>query len=134
MTPTDESDFALGPVGLIAIGVADLARSRAFYGGLLSLRELFVSETEAVYDCGHVRLLVQARPDHAVVRPGSPIYFRVDDLVRARDGLEARGVVFTERVDLAAALDEVDLWTAHFIDPDGHRLALMMERPKGYPP
>jgi len=134
MSPTDESGYGLGRISQIAVGVADLARSRAFYGGVLSLREIYVSDEAVVFDCGHMHLLVQARADHAVVRPGSPIYFRVDDLIRARDGLEARGVVFTERLDLAGTLGEVDLWTAQFIDPDGHRLALMMERPKGYPP
>lgn len=132
MSNLDEPLFNLGPIGQISMGVADLARSQAFYGGALALRELFASPTEAAYDCGDLRLLLQQRADHETVRPGSPIYFRVDDIRRARRELEARGVVFTEPVQLVADLRDCDLWMTYFIDPDGHRLALMMEGPKGF--
>jgi methylmalonyl-CoA/ethylmalonyl-CoA epimerase len=131
---SDEDSFRLGQVGQIVIGVADIDRSRDFYGRVLGLRELWANATASVYDCGEVRLVVEARADHATVRPGSPIYFRVDDLGRARRGLEARGVVFTQAVDLGGELGERELWLAHFRDPDGHRLALMMEIPKGFSP
>ena len=33
--------FSLGPVGQIALNVADADRSEAFYGGVLGLRKLF---------------------------------------------------------------------------------------------
>lgn len=132
MSDLDEPAFNLGPVGQIAIGVADLVRSQAFYGGVLALRELFASADEAAYDCGELRLLLQQRRDHETVRPGSPIYFRVNDIHRARRELEARGVEFTEPVQLVANLRDHDLWMTYFADPDGHRLALMMEGPKGF--
>jgi hypothetical protein len=41
-------------------------------------------------------------------------------------------------LEQAGSLDERNLWTAEFLDPDGHRLALVMElrpasRPDGQP-
>jgi len=129
---TDEPVFALGPVGQIAMAVADLGRAEVFYGEVLGLRRLFGSDGEAAYDCGEVRLLLQQRADSGAVRPGSPIYFRVHDIRRARQELEARGVVFVEGLHLVAAFPGHDLWMTYFVDPDGHRLALMMEGPKGF--
>jgi catechol 2,3-dioxygenase-like lactoylglutathione lyase family enzyme len=134
MSLSDDESFRMGGGRWVSLGVADLARARAFYGGVLGLKELLLAEDAAVFDCGDMRLLVQARDDHATVRPGSPIYFRVDDLERARRDLEARGVVFTRALEQAGALDGRSLWTAEFLDPDGHRLALMMELPPGFTP
>ncbi len=132
MSEFDEPAFRLGPVGQILLGVADLARAEAFYGGALGLTRLFEAEGQAVYDAGEIRIMLQVRADHETVRPGSPIHFRVHDIRRARRDLERRGVVFTEPVQLIAAFRDHNLWTTEFIDPDGHRLALMMEGPKGF--
>ena len=128
----DAGSFNLGAAGQIALGVADLARSDAFYAGVLALRRLHGSSDQVVYDCGDVQLMIQQREDHNVVRPGSPVYFRVDDIRGARQDLEARGVVFTDPIQVAAALRDHDLWTTSFRDPDGHVLALTMEGPKGF--
>lgn len=48
--------------------------------------------------------------------------------------LEKRGAVFASKPHLIAKMDDRDLWTAFFNDPDGHTLALMQEAPKGYTP
>jgi catechol 2,3-dioxygenase-like lactoylglutathione lyase family enzyme len=124
----------LGGHRWVTLGVADLARSRAFYAGLLQLKELQVAPTAVVYDCGEMRLMIEARADHATVRPGSPVIFKVDDIERARRDLERRGVWFTEPLAPAGTLGDLDLWTASFLDPDGHPLALMVEVPKGFAP
>jgi predicted enzyme related to lactoylglutathione lyase len=134
MTLFEDDNFRLGGGRWVSLGVADLGRARAFYGGVLQLRELLVAETAAVFDCGDMRLVVEARADHAIVRPGSPVYFKVDDLDRARRDLEDRGVVFTQALGQAGSLDERNLWTADFRDPDGHHLALLMELPPGFTP
>lgn len=128
----DEPVFALGPVGQITLAVADLDRSETFYGEVLGLRKLFGSVGQAAYDCGEIRLLLQRRAAGEDVRPASPICFRVHDIRRARQELEAQGVVFVEGLQLVAAFDRYDLWMTYFVDPDGHRLALMMEGPKGF--
>jgi catechol 2,3-dioxygenase-like lactoylglutathione lyase family enzyme len=133
MSEIDEA-FARAGGRWVTLGVADLARSRAFYGGVLGLREMQAAPTATIYDCGEMRLMIEARPDHAVVRPGSPVVFKVDDIERARRDLEKRGVWFTEPLAPAGTLGDLDLWTASFLDPDGHPLALMVEVPKGFAP
>jgi len=54
--------------------------------------------------------------------------------VLARRELERRGVGFVDQIHLIAPMPDHDLWMTFFADPDGHRLALMMEAPKGYQP
>lgn len=130
----DDENFRLGGGRWVSLGVADLDLSRAFYGGVLQLRELLLAETAVVFDAGEMRIFIEARADHATVRPGSPIYFKVDDLDRARRDLEGRGVVFTRALEQAGSILERNLWTAEFLDPDGHRLALLMELPPGFTP
>jgi len=125
--------FALGPVGQIALGVADADRSEAFYGGVLGLPKRFRFGGLVFFDCGGLRLLLEQQADHAS-KPGSPIYFRTPDIVLARCELEGRGVVFIDEIHLIAPMEDHDLWMTFFRDPDGHDLALMMEAPKAWAP
>lgn len=123
--------FSLGPVGQIALGVADADRSEAFYGGALGLRKLFRFGGLVFFDCGGLRLLLEQT---AKTKTGSPIYFRVADIELARRELEGRGLAFTDQIHLTAPMEDHDLWMTFFADPDGHLLALMMEAPKGWRP
>jgi methylmalonyl-CoA/ethylmalonyl-CoA epimerase len=129
-----EVEFSLGPVGQLRLGVADLDRSDAFYAEQLGLRRLFRDGARASFDCGETRLLLEESADYAVVRPASPIYFRVSDIVTARRELEGRGVRFIDQIQMVASMGEVDVWITSFVDPDGHRLALMSEGPTGFQP
>ncbi len=106
--------FSLGPVGQIALGVADADCSEAFF------------------DYAELRLLLEQ--GDASHRNGSPTYFRVADIVLARRELEGRGVVSSDQIRRSAPMEDCDLWMTFFNDPDGHVLALMMEAPKGWTP
>lgn len=125
--------FSLGPVGQIALGVADADRSEAFYANVLGLKKLFRFGGLVFFDCGALRLLLdQQGPD--APKLGSLVYFRVADIVLARRELEAAGVVFTDQIHMIAPMADHDLWMTFFNDPDDHILALMMEAPKGWAP
>jgi methylmalonyl-CoA/ethylmalonyl-CoA epimerase len=100
---------------------------------VLGLRKLFRFGSLVFFDCGGLRLLLDQQGADAP-KLGSPIYFRVADIVLARRELEARGVAFTDRVHMIAPMEDHDLWMTFFADPDGHVLALMMEAPKGWQP
>lgn len=125
--------FSLGPVGQIALGVAEADRSEAFYRDVLGLKKLFRFGGLVFFDCAGLRLLLEQQP-HDAPKPGSPIYFRVADIGLARRELEGRSVVFTDEIHLIAPMDDHDLWMTFFADPDDHALALMMEAPKGWAP
>lgn len=125
--------FSLGPVGQIALNVADADRSEAFYGGVLGLRKLFRFGGLVFFDCAGLRLLLDQAPPDAP-KLGGPVYFRVADIGLARRELEGRGVVFVDEAHLIAPMEDHDLWMTFFRDPDEHMLALMMEAPKGWTP
>lgn len=125
--------FSLGPVGQIALGVADADRAEAFYGEVLGLRKLFRFGGLVFFDCGGLRLLLEQQPAGAP-KLGSLVYFRVADIVLVRRDLEGRGVVFSDQAHLVAPMADHDLWMTFFQDPDEHVLALMMEAPKGWTP
>ena len=115
--------FSLGPVGQIALSVADADRSEAFYGEALGLTKLFRFGGLVFFDCAGLRLLLEeGEAPHA----GSPVYFRVADIGLARRELEARGVQFFDQIHLIAPMEDHDLWMTFFTAPDGHSLALMM--------
>ena len=122
--------FALHDIGQIALGVADVDAAEAFYAGKLGLRKLFRFGDLCFFDAG-VRLLIEKV---SKIEPGSPLYFKVADIALARRELEARGVVFVDKIHMIAPMEDHDLWMTFFKDPDGHLLALMCEAPKGYTP
>lgn len=125
--------FSLGPVGQIALNVADADRAEAFYGDVLGLKRLFRFGGLVFFDCAGLRLLLDEQPADAP-KLGGPVYFRVADIALARRELEGRGVVFVDQIHLIAPMEDHDLWMTFFRDPDEHMLALMMEAPKGWTP
>jgi methylmalonyl-CoA/ethylmalonyl-CoA epimerase len=126
--------FGLGPIGQIALGVRDVDRAEAFYGGVLGLRKLFRFGDLTFFDCAGVRLLLEKARDPDRIEHGATIYFRCADLALAVRELAGRGVSFEQPPHLIARMDDHDLWMAFFHDPEGHSLALMQEAPKGYSP
>lgn len=125
--------FSLGPVGQIALNVADADRSEAFYGEVLGLKKLFRFGGLVFFDCAGLRLLLDQQPADAP-KLSSLVYFRVADIGLARRELEGSGVVFVDEIHLIAPMEDHDLWMTFFRDPDDHMLALMMEAPKGWQP
>ena len=65
------------------------------------------------------------RPDFD--RPGSILYFKVDDIHASRTTLIERGVEFIDEPHLIARLPDHELWMSFFKDPSDNLLALMSE-------
>ena len=122
----------LSHIGQIALPVADVDRSEAFYEKVIGLKKLFRFGDLSFFDCAGVRLLLD-KSQEPISHSGC-IYFRCADIALAVAELEKRGAVFSSKPHLIAKMDDHDLWMAFFNDPDGHILALMQEAPKGYTP
>ena len=120
-------------IGQIALPVADVDRSEAFYEKALGLRKLYRFGTLSFFDCAGVRLLID-KVEGSELQPQGCIYFRCADIALAVAELTKRGASFTHKPQLIAKMDDHDLWMAFFTDPDGHTLALMQEAPKGFAP
>jgi methylmalonyl-CoA/ethylmalonyl-CoA epimerase len=118
----------LSHIGQIAMPVRDLDRAVQFYRDTLGVPFLFSAPPGlAFFDCGGVRLLLDApqgkEPDH----PGSILYFSVGDIRQAHQLLVSRGVTFRQDPHLIARLPDREVWMAFFDDPEGNTLALMSE-------
>jgi catechol 2,3-dioxygenase-like lactoylglutathione lyase family enzyme len=125
MTPPP---FGLAQIGQIAVPVSDVERAIAFYRDVLGMRFLFQAPPGlAFFDCGGVRLMLDAPAKAQADSHSSVIYYKVQDLQAAFEALASRGVVFDAKPHLIARLPDHELWMAFFHDPDDNVLALMSE-------
>jgi predicted enzyme related to lactoylglutathione lyase len=118
----------LSRIGQIAMNAKDLDRAIAFYRDKLGLPFLFQAPPAlAFFDAGGVRLLLDKPEDKQFDRPGSVLYFAVDDIRPMYELLASRGVVFRGEPHLIAKLPDREVWMAFFDDTEGNTLALMSE-------
>jgi methylmalonyl-CoA/ethylmalonyl-CoA epimerase len=119
---------AISQIGQIAIPVGDIDRAIAFYRDTLGMRFLFKAPPGlGFFDCGGVRLMLDAPAKTQSANHASIIYYKVADLDATFEMLSAREVVFEAKPHLVARLPDHELWMAFFRDPDGNLLALMSE-------
>ena len=119
----------LGPIGQVSLSIRDVARAERFYGEVLGLPHVFTFGDLAFFDAGGTRLYLQRRPE-GEWKPGSIIYFLVDDIHGQQERLAAVGVHFTGAphviyTDDATGAEE---WMTFFDDGEGNTLALMHEK------
>jgi methylmalonyl-CoA/ethylmalonyl-CoA epimerase len=125
MGSSPPANFGLAQIGQIAVPVADVERAIAFYRDVLGMRFLFQAPPGlGFFDCGGVRLMLDAPAKAQAKNYGSVIYYRVPDLQAAFETLRARGVAFEGNPHLIARLPDHELWMAFFRDPDDNLLAL----------
>lgn len=123
MTPA----AGLSRIHQISMRVHDVDRAVRFYRDVLGLRFLFAAPPGlAFFDCDGVRLMLSL-PEPAFDRPGSILYFGVDDIRQMHDTLAARGVAFRTGPHKIATLADREVWLAEFGDAEGNTLALMSE-------
>jgi predicted enzyme related to lactoylglutathione lyase len=122
-------DLRLGALGQVSLHVRDTTRAERFYGETLGLRHLYTFGDLAFFDLDGTRLYLH-RNDEVDWRPGSILYFRVDDIDAAWDELVRRGVERLEGPQVVFVHGSgVEEWMAFFADGEGNTLALMEQRP-----
>ena len=132
MSAAPATDLRLGRVGQVSLHVRDVARAERFYGMTLGLPHHFTFGDLAFFDMAGTRLYLQAVPEERW-RPGSILYFLVDDIGVAWEALQERGVKTTGAphniyTDEATGVEE---WMAFFDDGEGNTLALMSRVSRG---
>ena len=128
MSGSAPANFGLAQIGQIAVPVGDLQRAIAFYRHALGMRFLFQAPPGlGFFDCGGVRLMLDAPAKAQAEHHGPVIYYKVPDIQAAFATLSARGVAFEMKPHLIAKLPDHELWMAFFRDPDANLLALMSE-------
>ncbi len=118
-----EAEFKLSKIGLIMLGVTDLAKSVAFYRDKLGLALAQEIAGEFAFLNGGGVTLALAIPlaKHTGQGPGcTEVVFSVDDITAAHEALKSKGVQFTHEPRNVTG----PMWAANFNDPDGHRLSI----------
>ena len=124
----DSGNFGLNQIGQIAVPVRDVDLAISFYRDILGMQFLFKAPPGlGFFDCGGVRLLLDAAAEPEFKNHSSIIYYQVDEIQAAYDTLVSRGVVFEQKPNLVAKMPDHELWMAFFRDPDSNLLALMCE-------
>jgi catechol 2,3-dioxygenase-like lactoylglutathione lyase family enzyme len=118
-----DANFKLSQIGVVMLGVQDLARSVAFYRDKLGLAVTGEVPGEfAFLNAGSVTLgLSVPSTRNSADGPGTTeVVFSVADVTAAHEALRSRGVQFTHEPRQATG----PMWVANFNDPDGHRLSV----------
>jgi methylmalonyl-CoA/ethylmalonyl-CoA epimerase len=134
MTAPTSSGLTSAKLGQIALTVADVAVSKAFYADRVGLPYLFgAGPSLAFFAVGSTRLMLSAV--EGALRPGSGtvLYLKVDDIRASHAEMRSRGVAFVDAPHLVAPMPDHDLWMCIFRDPDSHLWGLMAEMPKAEP-
>lgn len=120
----------LGPIAQISLSIRDVARAEQFYGETLGLPHVFTFGDLAFFDAAGTRLYLH-RKEEADWRPGSVLYFLVDDIHEAQQRLAAKGARFTGAPHVIYTDDAtgVEEWMTFFDDGEGNMLALMSRVP-----
>lgn len=108
----------------VSINVSDVARSEAFYVGVLGLAVLPRPEFAFAgrwLDAGAGRQVHLIETEHIPRDVGQHVAFRVDDLAETCSHLDSRGVEVTEPKPVGSGLQ------SFFHDPDGNRLEIYQE-------
>ena len=122
---------ALGPIGQVAITVADVAKATAFYRDVLGLKFLFSPGPNlAFFAADSVRLMLTLPEEDGSPGKNSILYFKVADLGATHAALVERGAKDQSGPQFVASLPDHDLWLAFVRDMDGNLLGLMEERKK----
>lgn len=126
MPSTATTTARLGPIGQVSLSIRDVARAERFYGETLDLPHVFTFGDLAFFDADGTRIYLH-RKDEADWRPGSILYFRVDDIHATQERLAALGVRFTGAPHVIYTDDATgsEEWMTFFEDGEGNTLALM---------
>jgi catechol 2,3-dioxygenase-like lactoylglutathione lyase family enzyme len=118
----DLLNFKLTKIGIVMLGVTEMARSVAFYRDKLGLALKGQNEGFAFLDGGSVTLCLSEplAKFSSQISGATEVVFSVENVRGAHQALAANGVAFTQTPRNVTGA----LWAANFNDPDGHKLSV----------
>jgi methylmalonyl-CoA/ethylmalonyl-CoA epimerase len=123
-----QGELMLSTIKQIAVAVADLEKSKRFYGDMLGLKQVYEVPGQMVFfDLAGIWLMLSRPEGEFGARPGSTLYFAVDDIHGAHRQLRDRGVEFIDEPHRIADMGSYELWMSFFRDPDDTVLAIRAE-------
>ena len=117
-----ETGFRLERIGLVMLGVTDLARSVEFYENRLGLKLQNRIPGFAFFDGGAVTFCISEALAKAggEIAGATEVVFSVEHVRAACEALRSAGVTFLNEPRVVTGTS----WAANFVDPDGHRLSI----------
>ena len=117
-------------IGQIAITVDHVGQSLTFYRDILGLQFLFSpSEDLAFLQCGSTRLMLSTPKGAGEVGKNSIIYFYVSHIEEFYKQVVSKGAKPEREPQLAAKMQDHDLWVGFLRDPDENLVGMMEEKP-----
>jgi len=114
----------------IAIPAKDIERATVFYRDTLGLGFLMNGPNMAFFDCGGIRVYLDANPGPIEAGRNSMVYFRTGNLERAHAAFQQLGVTIHQGPHVIASLPDRDVWLMWIRDSEQNLLGVMEERPK----
>ncbi len=119
----------LSTIRQIAITVSDVDLALSFYRDVLGLRFLFnAGPNLAFLDAAGIRLMLSTPQGSGEVGKNSILYFAVSDIASVYSSFIQRGATDERPPQLAAKMEDHELWTGFLRDPDGNLVGLMEEK------
>lgn len=112
----------------LAIPVRDIGRATAFYRDSLGLKFLMAAPNMAFFDCGGVRLYLDASQTSRQASSNSFIYFRSSNIFNHASALRALAVSIHQEPHIIARLPHAEVWLMWINDSEGNLLGIMEER------
>ena len=81
----------------------------------------------AFFNCGGTRLMLTTLQGDEKDHCTSVIYYKVEDLESTTSSLLEKGVVFEREPQLAAKMEDHELWIGFLRDPDQNLVGIMSE-------
>jgi methylmalonyl-CoA/ethylmalonyl-CoA epimerase len=117
-------------VGQIAIAISDLEKAIYFYEKILKLELLFqVPPGLAFFNCGEVRLMLTTLQGEERDHNTSAVYYRITEIEAVFEELKALQVDIERVPQMAAKMEDHELWIGFIRDPDNNLVGLMEEKP-----
>jgi len=116
----------------IAVSVKEIDRATSFYRDVLGLPLLMTAPNMAFFNCGGVRLYLDAGQgsEHTGSTSGSLIYFRTPDIYALHAHAKTKNIVIHQEPQIIARMPDHDLWLMWIKDSEGNLLGVMEERRK----
>ena len=117
-------------IGQIAIAVSDIKRSIEFYKEKLGLTLLFEAGPNLVFfSCGDIRLMITTLQGEERDHRTSVIYYKVSDIKAATESIQKKDIPFVREPQMAAKMEDHELWIGFIRDPDENLIGIMAEVP-----
>jgi catechol 2,3-dioxygenase-like lactoylglutathione lyase family enzyme len=112
-------------IGMVMLGVKDMAESVAFYRDKVGFAVQFESPNFSFLNAGNVTLVLNADlAKHTSMVGALELVMPVPSVTSAHAALKQRGMQFTHEPHQVTPTD----WAANFDDPSGHHLSVFGPR------